>query len=308
MLRQCIQRARVKGDGGGRRLPYCYHLRQSFLSTLPSFDNDDNTNNNNINITNINNHQLSISTSTSSFKVNKISLSLKSQIKMALHATKYGYSTPIHGIVLGKSNTDGSLEIVDVVPVCHEVPTKPIVDMALRLTDAYLQQQQERGLKIIGWYTANSSNRNNNSEELPNSSACRIASFIAEIDEDGGDNIVLLLVSTSKLVSSMTKQTGTDKVLPIICNIYEKSSHRTFTQQVNEDRMISSDSLKEGGGNFSTAVEQCLSSLGDADAAGGGGGGGKNSGIAIYDYVDHLNDGGRGDWIVNDTVNKFVSG
>ena len=234
----------------------------------------------------------------------KISLSLKSQIKMALHATKYGYSTPIHGIVLGKSNTDGSLEVVDVVPVCHEVPTKPIVDMALRLTDAYLQhQQQERGLKIIGWYTANS-NSNINSEELPNASACRIASSIAEIDEDGGDNIVLLLVSTSKLVSSMTKQTGTDN-LPIICNIYEKSSHRTFTQQVNEDRIISLDSLKEGGGKISTAVGQCLSSLGDADAAGGGG---KSSGIAIYDYVDHLNDGGRGDWIVNDTVNKFVSG
>ena len=239
-------------------------------------------------------------------KSNKqISLSLKSQIKMALHATKYGYSTPIHGIVLGKSSNsddDGSLDVLDVVPVCHEVPTKPIVDMALRLTDAYLQQQQEQGLKIIGWYTANSNNNNNSESELPNASACRIASSIAEIDEDGGDNIVLLLVSTSKLVSSMMN--GTDN-LPI-CNIYEKSSHRTFTQQVNEDRIISLDSLKGGGGKISTAMEQCLSSLGDADAAGGGGS--KSSGIALYDYVDHLNDGGRGDWIVNDTVNKFVSG
>ena len=239
---------------------------------------------------------------------NKISLSLKSQIKMALHATKYGYSTPIHGIVLGKSSNsddDGSLDVLDVVPVCHEVPTKPIVDMALRLTDAYLQQQQqEQGLKIIGWYTANSNNNNNSESELPNASACRIASSIAEIDEDGGDNIVLLLVSTLKLVSSMTKQSGTDN-LPIICNIYEKSSHRTFTQQVNEDRIISLDSLKGGGGKISTAMEQCLSSLGDADAAGGGG---KSSDIALYDYVDHLNDGGRGDWIVNDTVNKFFSG
>ena len=242
---------------------------------------------------------------------NKISLSLKSQIKMALHATKYGYSTPIHGIVLGKSSNsddDGSLDVLDVVPVCHEVPTKPIVDMALRLTDAYLQQQQqqqEQGLKIIGWYTANSNNNNNSESELPNASACRIASSIAEIDEDGGDNIVLLLVSTSKLVSSMmTKQTGTADNLPI-CNIYEKSSHRTFTQQVNEDRIISLDSLKGGGGKISTAMEECLWSLGNADAAGGGG---KSSGIVIYDYVDHLNDGGRGDWIVNDTVNKFVSG
>ena len=87
-------------------------------------------------------------------KSNKqISLSLKSQIKMALHATKYGYSTPIHGIVLGKSSNsddDGSsLEVLDVVPVCHEVPTKPIVDMALRLTDAYLQQQQQELDRVI---------------------------------------------------------------------------------------------------------------------------------------------------------------
>ena len=98
MLRQCIQRARVKGDGGGRRLPNCYHLRQSFLSTLPSFDNDDNNNNNN---TNINNYKLSTSTSTS-FKVNKCNNNPRSSTvttKRYLSISRYTDPLTRHGTI-----------------------------------------------------------------------------------------------------------------------------------------------------------------------------------------------------------------
>jgi hypothetical protein len=70
-----------------------------------------------------------------------ISISLAAQVKMALHATKHGLSeNQVHGIVLGRTVNSGggdggtsvAVSVTDVVPVCHEAPTKPIVDMALR--------------------------------------------------------------------------------------------------------------------------------------------------------------------------------
>ena len=240
-----------------------------------------------------------------------IKISISTQIKMALHATKYSYSTPIHGIILGKRSegSSSSLQIVDAVPVCHEVPTKPIVDMALRLVDAHLRNEKEEGLKIVGWYTANantnttSTNNNNNNEqfndnEVQNSSACRIISSIAECynSSEGGNNVdesdfVLLLISTSQLI---------EQTLPI-CNVFEKDNNKSnntkFTKKVDMERI---DSV-ESSSALSYAMEQCLLNN-DADVAGSG----ENGSVTVYDFVDHLENGGRGDWIENDMVNKIV--
>eukprot|EP00984_Skeletonema_dohrnii_P022259 scaffold11391_cov88-Skeletonema_dohrnii-CCMP3373.AAC.1 len=100
-----------------------------------------------------------------------ISVSSLAETKMALHSAKHGLSNPIHGIVIGKRSGDdnNALEIVDAIPVCHEVPTKPIVDMALRFVDAHLQQQGDDDLTIIGWYTSNASTLD---DDTPNLSAC----------------------------------------------------------------------------------------------------------------------------------------
>ena len=58
-------------------------------------------------------------------------ISLAAQVKMALHATKHGLSdNQVHGIVLGRTanSDDGDggdgWRVTDVVPVCHEAPTK----------------------------------------------------------------------------------------------------------------------------------------------------------------------------------------
>lgn len=231
-----------------------------------------------------------------------ISLSLRSQVKMALHATKHGYSSPIHGIVLGKSTDKQSLQIVDVVPVCHEVPTKPIVDMALRLADAHLSQLAD-GVKIIGWYTANASapfvskgGADGREDEAPNSSACRIVSSMAEgsaATEGEGDDFVLLLVSTSRLANAVAKE----PCLPI-CTVFEKDRNcRTFTQRVDGERVTTEGSAAAAGGVLSKAVAQQLDML-----EGGGGGS-----MEIYDFVDHMNDFGRGDWIENAGVNKLLA-
>lgn len=248
----------------------------------------------------------------------KYTISLTSQIKMALHATKYGYSTPIHGIVLGNKTDDNVLEIVDVVPVCHEVPTKPIVDMSLRLTDAYLQQLNPglgggigdfgscKSANIIGWYTANAQTSNDeDAEEVPNAPACRIVSSLADSasennDEGSSNDFVLLLVSTPKLVMAMKNRAeggADDRSLPI-CKVYEKSSHRTYTQQVDESNI---DINGKSDNLISMAMDSCLSKS-PVDEVGGG------QVMTVYDYVDHLEDGGRGDWLENRMVKRLIEG
>lgn len=202
--------------------------------------------------------------------------------------------------------------------------------MALRLTDAYLQQQQQRGekrslvegVKIIGWYTANANASSVvDEEELPNTSACRITSSMAEntSDDGNGGEFVLLLVSTSRLVDCVKKTadaSSKSNALPI-CTVFEKDKSRTFTQKVDDGRVITTSQIIDGnaaavdddiaGEVISKAMQQIMSecSIHGGDAAGGGGGGTKGS-IAIYDYVDHLTDCGKGDWIENGLVNEFV--
>lgn len=199
--------------------------------------------------------------------IGSISISVMAQWKMALHATSKplrggdaagssGSGGPtIHGIVLGhreKSTTTtasatndskASLVVTDVVPVCRETPTKPMVDMALRLVEAHLmhkQQQQQSQLKeetkIIGWYT-NSSIRNNvgddiNEDEedddaLPNASACRILSSMAESSSCDADDhhgpFVLLSMSNSKLSTFMMNEKNNNATSSqmVICNAFQ---------------------------------------------------------------------------------------
>lgn len=203
--------------------------------------------------------------------------------------------------------------------------------MALRLTDAYLKQQQQQretrlldGVKIFGWYTANANALSvENDEELPNSSACRISSSMAEMannDDGNGEEFVLLLVSTSRLVNCVKAvvadaSSSTSNALPI-CTVFGKDKSRTFTQKVDESRVITTchndgnavdDDGTIAGEILTKAMQQIMSqcNIHGGDAAGGGGGGTKDS-IAIYDYVDHLTDCGKGGWIENGLVNEFV--
>ncbi|KAL7550534.1 hypothetical protein ACHAWF_013755 [Thalassiosira exigua] len=229
-------------------------------------------------------------------------LSILAQAKMALHSAKHGFSNPIHGIVVGGSTDDGGLEITDALPVCHEVPTKPLVDMALRLTEASLRLQsagaggekKEGARRIVGWYTANA---NPAEDGLANISACRIAASIAEADAD--EEFVLLLISTRAMV---------ENTLPM-CTVFEKDKSRTFTQRVDKDRVITSD--PDGGKckDIYNAVKVLSEAVGrrsmtdnESDAAGGG----ARDSVPIHDFVDHMANCGEGDWIKNGAVTKFV--
>lgn len=72
--------------------------------------------------------------------------------KMMLHASTHS-QTPIHGILLGQITATATINVTDAIPVSHSTPTKPLIDMALRIAQVHCQD--EGGTAIVGWYTAN---------------------------------------------------------------------------------------------------------------------------------------------------------
>ena len=199
----------------------------------------------------------------------QISLSSLAETKMALHSAKHGFSSPIHGIVIGKkSGGSDVLEIVDTIPVCHEVPTKPIVDMALRLVDAHLQQQGEDDLTIIGWYTSNASTLD---DEAPNPSACRIASSMSENCQEGGDNFILVMITTSGLLAAVSKDS--DSSLSPLCRVFQRHANtKTFSHEVHSSRITQEN-------DTACIISKALSME-----------------MPIYDFVDHISHYGSEDW------------
>ena len=204
----------------------------------------------------------------------KISMSALAETKMALHSAKHGFSKPTHGIILGKtSNEKEFLEVVDAIPVSHEVPTKPIVDMALRLVDAHLQEQGGENLTIIGWYTSNASALD---DETPNLSACRIASSMSDCQE-GGDNFILVLVTTSGIVAAVSKES--DSQSSPLCRVFRKDVNtKSFSREVDSS-LITHDN--EASGLISKAMSKET---------------------PIHDFVDHVSNYGNEDWSKMDWI------
>mmetsp|Transcript_30937 Transcript_30937/g.64698 ORF Transcript_30937/g.64698 Transcript_30937/m.64698 type:complete len:316 (+) Transcript_30937:42-989(+) len=165
-------------------------------------------------------------------------LTTLSQTKMALHASRHGTaSAPVHGVLLGfrRPSPDGDRRLVlaDAVPICHEAPTKPLVEAALRLVEGYLDNVRRGGkndkteedgdgdgdVKIVGWYTANAhvpsaaTTESDTAEkrEMPNIPAMKIASSMSESrprDHLEGD-FVLALVSTPAWTSIVNPPNNT---------------------------------------------------------------------------------------------------
>eukprot|EP00534_Pseudo-nitzschia_fraudulenta_P000761 CAMPEP_0201124102 /NCGR_PEP_ID=MMETSP0850-20130426/10559_1 /ASSEMBLY_ACC=CAM_ASM_000622 /TAXON_ID=183588 /ORGANISM="Pseudo-nitzschia fraudulenta, Strain WWA7" /LENGTH=209 /DNA_ID=CAMNT_0047391295 /DNA_START=63 /DNA_END=689 /DNA_ORIENTATION=+ len=70
---------------------------------------------------------------------------------MAAHAASHPTSA-VHGILVG-SRTGDEVAVTDAFPICHENPTKPLVETALALVQSNLVEGNKNG-SIVGWFTA----------------------------------------------------------------------------------------------------------------------------------------------------------
>lgn len=69
---------------------------------------------------------------------------------IARHSRTYR-TAQVHGILLGKWQ-DGKGQVLDAIPVCHEAPTKTLVESALALYLS-INQLDCSASNVIGWYT-----------------------------------------------------------------------------------------------------------------------------------------------------------
>jgi hypothetical protein len=114
---------------------------------------------------------------------------------MFLHASSHS-TTVVHGALLGKLDKN-VLTVTEAIPVCHEHPTKPLVEMALALIQA-----QHSNKTVVGWYTA----PERLDDDRPGPAALRIVASLAAAAASSGEP-VLLVLRNGPLVKTVLQET-----------------------------------------------------------------------------------------------------
>lgn len=112
-----------------------------------------------------------------------IKISSKAYVKMYLHACKYP-SSCIGGYIIGSNDND----ISDVLPVCHNAPIGPILDIAAGIADNI-----ETGKKVIGYYCTNTT-LNDNRLGL-----YYVPKVIDSISSNNNNNAILININSNKM-------------------------------------------------------------------------------------------------------------
>ncbi len=217
-----------------------------------------------------------------------ITFSPCSHAKMMTHAARHPRNT-VNGILLGKYEAN-KLVITDVTPVCHSIPTKPLLDMALRLSEAYCVSN-ESNCEIVGWYTA----PEKNVDDGPGPVALKIVSSMAAVGGGGksaSEEPVLVTITNSRLESFYDEdQTSESDQMGFIVSGKDNATNHWSKQYEAKNILISEGSWKSSNG---AAVEISL-----------------DDSLEFNDFEDHLSgdiDTVKGrDWLKNESIVKSVS-
>mmetsp|Transcript_21959 Transcript_21959/g.61149 ORF Transcript_21959/g.61149 Transcript_21959/m.61149 type:complete len:193 (-) Transcript_21959:287-865(-) len=188
----------------------------------------------------------------------KVTVSSKAFSAISLHAISHPFGA-VHGVLIGTIASKKSVTVAHAVPVCHETPTKPLLDAAL----AIIQAKMPKGMAIVGWYTAPELVAE---EPSFNPVALRVA---ANLNDEG----ILMIVDNQKLGSSLKgeKEASADQVL----NAFGKDFGSQWKEPIP-------DVTVEDGAKTIQAVRQMQQS--------GGGG------MKVLDFVDHLENEATSEW------------
>ena len=119
---------------------------------------------------------------------------------MAAHAGSHPTS-PVHGILIGSRNGE-RVNVADAFPVCHENPTKTIVEMALSLVQSNLEGNKD-GHTIVGWFTAPELLH----ETKPGPVALRIVANMAfAMAGDGEGEPILVVMNNESIVKLLARE------------------------------------------------------------------------------------------------------
>lgn len=151
---------------------------------------------------------------------------------MLLHAAKHG-TTCVHGILVGSFGGD-TVRVTSAVPVCHEAPTKPLVDTSLALVDGV----------IVGWYTAPERVQ----DDRPGAPALRIAASLAAANTQGEPILMVLQnqavadclngESTNEVVKAYGKDFGQQWMEPLDLSIESEAKAVEAARQAHSDKTL----------------------------------------------------------------------
>lgn len=111
---------------------------------------------------------------------------------MAAHAASHPTSA-VHGILVG-SRIGNEVTVVDAFPVCHENPTKTLVETSLSIIQSNLDGNKDKH-SIVGWFTAPELLH----ETKPGPVALRIVANLATVM--GEEEPVLLVLNNEFIVN-----------------------------------------------------------------------------------------------------------
>lgn len=122
----------------------------------------------------------------------KVTISPEAFVAISLHARTYKTAS-IHGVLVG-SVSESSIVVAHAFPICHETPTRPLLDVALSMVESELCDDDSN--TIVGWFTSAEILGDNKAGPV----AMRIAANLALEDSDP---ILLVLQNENlgKLVS-----------------------------------------------------------------------------------------------------------
>jgi len=224
-------------------------------------------------------------------KQQKVSIKSVAHLKMMLHATNHCRAV-IHGVLLGQYSTSNTVEVTDVLPVFHSVPTKPILSIALRLADAYGDTTKTT---IVGWYTSNETSGNT----APNHASLKIINSISSFASDKGEPI-LITIPAFCLESFLTSNDEKDSKGGL--QIYKSNTKKHWLTPYPTSSITFTDDNDDNNKKMITAAIVTAS---------------KTKELPFYDFEDHLaSQSGEADnkeilkerdWIRNPCVAKFIN-
>lgn len=164
-------------------------------------------------------------------------------VTIALHAAQYGTSA-VHGILLGSYGKDSSVQISKVCPVCHEPPSKTLVETALSLASALSEDE------IVGWYVA----PEKVNDDRPGPAALRIVAGLAAATEEPNEP-VLLVVNNESLAQCL--KGDTEKTQGDVLVALGKDFGQQWLEPLNTtvtDETIALEGARKGYMNDTTKV------------------------------------------------------
>jgi len=194
---------------------------------------------------------------------------------MTAHAISHP-TTPVHGVFIG-SRRGNKLEITDAYPICHETPTKVLVETSLSLVHSALEDSSRTtspSSSIIGWYTA--------PELLKRTSATAIKPspvelrIVASLETEQLQPVLLVL--NNEAMVELSGEVAPETATTTIIKAFGKDFGNQWMGPLKCSVMDPSKALKMITGNA----------------------------IEVKDLVDHWEAGASSDWTTSASISKLL--